>query len=169
MIGLILFCIFVFITSIFSIATSALAIEAYNKNPEYKASNNTKFKFLVANLVMSIIALLFSIGVIAFLIYTGGNTAKMGKLGKLNSLFRKRNGRQPITEQSFRDYHIVNPPPQRQIRQKHVKEYTPTLSNEQPITSEVVYIPNTVSESINQPSDLSYGKFIPIDSNEYSQ
>ena len=107
MIGLILFCIFVFITSIFSIATSALAIEAYNKNPEYKASHDTKFKFLVANLIMSIIALLFSIGVIAFLIYTGGDTAKMGKLGKLNSLLRRdirrqssnrRRRRQPMEE-----------------------------------------------------------------------
>ena len=158
MIGLILFCIFVFITSIFSIATSALAIEAYNKNPEYKASNDTKFRFLVANLIMSIIALLFSIGVVAFLIYTGGDTAKMGKLGKLNSLLRRNKRRQSLTDR-FSSY---SPQPTTTYLPQSIYSQlkTPPKIPPKPIYSaQPIYSPEQTN--LESATDLKY-RFIPV-------
>ena len=49
MIEIIIICVLVCITCIFSIATSSIGIQAYNDNPSYKDSKPTNFKFLVGN------------------------------------------------------------------------------------------------------------------------
>jgi hypothetical protein len=46
---------------IFSIASTSIGVQAFNKNADYKKKNPHNFNFLVFNLVVSIIALLLSI------------------------------------------------------------------------------------------------------------
>ncbi len=48
------------IACLFSIASTAIGIEAFNKNSDWKKSHMTNFNFLVVNLVVSIIVLLFA-------------------------------------------------------------------------------------------------------------
>jgi cell division protein FtsX len=47
--------------SIFSIATSSIAIKAYNDNMKYKNMNKSNFSFIIFNLVFAIIVLILSI------------------------------------------------------------------------------------------------------------
>ena len=46
------------IASIFSIASTAIGIQAFNNNTPWKNSHLTNFNFLVVNLVVSIVVLL---------------------------------------------------------------------------------------------------------------
>jgi hypothetical protein len=48
------------IASIFSIASTAIGIQAFNNNLPWKNSHMTNFNFLVINLVVSIVVLLLS-------------------------------------------------------------------------------------------------------------
>ena len=48
------------IASIFSIASTAIGIQAYNANLTWKTTHATNFSFLVINLVVSILVLLLS-------------------------------------------------------------------------------------------------------------
>lgn len=49
------------IACIFSIASTAIGVEAYDKNPEWKEAHKTNFHFLVFNLVVAIIVLVLSL------------------------------------------------------------------------------------------------------------
>ncbi len=57
------------ISCIFSIASTAIGIEAYNKNADWKKEHNTNFNFLVANLVVAIIVLVLSLAGVGLHIY----------------------------------------------------------------------------------------------------
>ena len=48
------------IASIFSIASTAIGIQAFNSNPGWKADHMPNFNFLVINLVVSIVVLLLA-------------------------------------------------------------------------------------------------------------
>ncbi len=48
------------IASICSIASTAIGIQAFNKNNTWKTSHMTNFNFLVINLVVSIVVLLLA-------------------------------------------------------------------------------------------------------------
>ena len=54
------------IASIFSIASTAIGIQAFNNNKVWKDSHKTNFNFLVINLVVSIIVLLLAFVAIFF-------------------------------------------------------------------------------------------------------
>jgi hypothetical protein len=49
------------IASIFSVASTAIGIQAFNENLPWKNSHKTNFNFLVVNLVVSIIVLVFAL------------------------------------------------------------------------------------------------------------
>ena len=48
------------IASIFSIASTSIGIEAFNKNEDWKKSHMGHFNFIVINLVVSILLLILS-------------------------------------------------------------------------------------------------------------
>jgi hypothetical protein len=54
------------VVGIFTIATSSIAIECYNKNADFKATKKSNFNFVIATLVMGILSVL-SAFVIIFL------------------------------------------------------------------------------------------------------
>uniref|UniRef100_A0A6C0DZ26 Uncharacterized protein n=1 Tax=viral metagenome TaxID=1070528 RepID=A0A6C0DZ26_9ZZZZ len=88
MIQIIILCILICITCIFSIATSSIGIQAYNDNPSYKESKLNNFYFLIGNLVTSILAFLICIAIIVVVVKTGGGgggsmpTGAFGNAGK---------------------------------------------------------------------------------------
>jgi hypothetical protein len=51
---------------IFSIASTAIGIEAYNKNKDWKTKNEMKFRFLIANLVVAVSVLVLSLAALGF-------------------------------------------------------------------------------------------------------
>lgn len=87
MIEIIIICVLVCITCIFSIATSSIGIQAYNDNPSYKDSKPTNFKFLVGNLIASIVIFLICVVIIVIVVKTGG-----GKGGMPSSKLSGRSG-----------------------------------------------------------------------------
>ncbi len=57
------------IACIFSIASTAIGIQAFNKNSEWKQTHKTNFNFLVVNLVVAIAVLLLASAALGLHIY----------------------------------------------------------------------------------------------------
>jgi hypothetical protein len=90
MIQIIILCILICITCIFSIATSSIGIQAYNDNPSYKESKLNNFYFLIGNLVTSILAFLICIAIIVVVVKTGGGGEQSGKLQDFGNIMRSK-------------------------------------------------------------------------------
>ena len=111
MIQIIIICVLVCITCIFSIATSSIGIQAYNDNPSYKESKSQNFKFLIGNLVASIVIFLICIGIIVVVVKTGGGGGGMptDTFGKAGEFMRSRfqdfaQMDRPLYQQSYPTY-----------------------------------------------------------------
>lgn len=90
MIQIIILCILICITCIFSIATSSIGIQAYNDNPSYKESKLNNFYFLIGNLVTSILAFLICVAIIVVVVKTGGGGEQSGKLQDFGNIITSK-------------------------------------------------------------------------------
>jgi MFS family permease len=71
---------FILFGGIFSIATSSIAIECYNKNEEHKRNNSSNFGFLTINLITAIIIVLISFILLYYIMFRNlGSSVSFGK------------------------------------------------------------------------------------------
>jgi flagellar basal body-associated protein FliL len=61
--------LFILLSGVFSIATTSIAIECYNKNEEHKTENPSNFGFLTINLIAAIILVLISIILLYYIMF----------------------------------------------------------------------------------------------------
>ena len=61
--------ILIFICGLVTLIISSMGIECYNKNGNFKKTKGGNFSFLVITLIIGILAILASIGIIAFRVY----------------------------------------------------------------------------------------------------
>jgi hypothetical protein len=61
--------LFILLGGIFSISSTSIAIECYNKNKEHKEKNPSNFSFLIFNLIVAIIVVLITIILLYFVTF----------------------------------------------------------------------------------------------------
>jgi hypothetical protein len=134
MIQIIILCILICITCIFSIATSSIGIQAYNDNPSYKESKLDNFYFLIGNLVTSILAFLICIAIIVVVVKTGGGGEQSGAFGNAGEFIRDR----------FRDFtHLDRPSYQLPyVAQSYVAQQSPNFQQTPPPYSAQSFFPS---------------------------
>ena len=137
MIEIIIICVLVCITCIFSIATSSIGIQAYNDNPSYKDSKPTNFKFLVGNLIASIVIFLICVVIIVIVVKTGGgggmSSGKFsGQFGKISNMINNMKQNANNLGNWGHNQNYIHQIPRFQQNQPHNFNYSPPDYNSLP-------------------------------------